>query len=139
MPSLPRPLPRLPTAALVVACHGCVEPPPKINSLPPAGLAMRVHVFGSSAADVNQALIAANKTNPPLHVVNEGGDGDVFLGLENDSPMCVPPTGLCSFKVSYRVRDKAGEVVATNTTSVTAQSDRCANLCSVAVNNVVVK
>jgi hypothetical protein len=98
-----------------------------------------VHVFGASATEVNDAFIAAQKTTPSFHVLHDGGDGDVIVGLENDSPMCVPPTGLCSFKVSYRVRNNNGDALVSNTTTITAQSDRCADLCSQAINNVVVK
>jgi len=107
--------------------------------VPASGLSLRVHIFGSSAADVNDAFIAAHKNTPAFHVVNEGGDGDVLVGLENDSPLCVPPTGLCSFKVGYRVRNNQGEAVASTTTTITAQSDHCGGLCAQAINNVVVR
>lgn len=127
------------TLGLAIMCDACLDPPPKITTLPPAGLSVRVHIFGAAANEVNQAFLAVNKNNPSFHIVNDGGDGDILLGLENDSPMCVPPTGLCSFKVAYRIRDKTGEAVATNTTSITAESDHCADLCARAVNNVVVK
>ena len=53
--------------------------------------------------------------------------------------MCAPPTGLCSFKVSYRVKNNGGETIVSNTTTITSQSDHCANLCVAAINNVVVK
>jgi hypothetical protein len=107
--------------------------------VPAAGLKLRVHVFGSSATDVNEAFLLVNKNTPAFRVVNEGGDGDVLVGLENDSPMCVPPTGLCSFKVGYRVRNNAGDTLVNQLTTVTAQSDHCASLCTQAINNVVVK
>jgi hypothetical protein len=129
----------LATFGLVFSILSCVEVPPKITSLPPGGLSVRVHIFGAAANEVNQAFQAANNNNPSFHVVVDGGEGDIVVGLENDSPMCVPPTGLCSFKVSYRVRDKAGEAVASNTTSINAQGDHCEDLCAKAVNNVVVK
>jgi hypothetical protein len=102
-------------------------------------MSLRVHIFGAEATEVHDAFVAANKNTPKFHVVNDGGDGDVLLGLENDSPMCVPPTGLCSFKIGYRVRNNSGEAVTSGTTTVTAQSDKCASLCSIAINNVVVK
>jgi len=139
MPPLSSPFVRGLAALTLALASGCLEPPPKITTLPPGGLSVRVHIFGAAANEVNQAFLAVNKNNPTFHMVNDGGDGDVLLGLENDSPMCVPPTGLCSFKVSYRVRDKAGEQVLSNTTSINAQGDQCAELCARAVNNVVVK
>jgi hypothetical protein len=117
----------------------CVAPPPRVAAVSAAGLSLRVHVFGASATEVNDAFVAANKTTPNFHVVHDGGDGDLVLGVENDSPMCVPPTGLCSFKISYRVLSNGGEALTANTTTITAQSDRCANLCTQAINNVVVK
>jgi hypothetical protein len=124
--------------ALLVSTPACVPPPPNIAAVPPSGMSLRVHIFGAEATDVHDAFVAANKNTPKFHVVNDGGDGDVLLGLENDSPMCVPPTGLCSFKIGYRVRNNSGEAVTSGTTTVTAQSDKCASLCSVAINNVVV-
>jgi hypothetical protein len=51
----------------------------------------------------------------------------------------VAPTGLCSFKISYRIRDNNGVVLQAATTSVTATSEHCADLCSKALNNVAVK
>ncbi len=134
------PLARGAAAALVaLACYECVPPPPQVTSVPASGLSLRVHVFGASATDVNEAFLAAQKTTKSFHVVHDGGDGDLVVGLENDSPMCVPPTGLCSFKISYRLRNNNGDPLASNTTTVTAQSDHCANLCAQAINNVVVK
>jgi hypothetical protein len=132
-------------AVLAVAGYECLPPPPpRVTSVPPAGLALRVHVFGASATEVNDAFVAAHKSTPSFRVVQDGaggggGDGDVLVGLENDSPMCVPPTGLCSFKVSYRVRNNAGDALASNTTTINAQSDHCADLCAQAINNVVVR
>jgi hypothetical protein len=122
-----------------LAAYACIPPPPAVANVPATGLSLRIHVFGASAADVNNAFIAANQNTPAFHVVNQGGDGDLILGLENDSPMCAPPTGLCSFKVSYRVKNNGGETIVSNTTTITSQSDHCANLCVAAVNNVVVK
>jgi hypothetical protein len=126
-------------AAFALTAYACVPPPPKVNNLPPAGLSVRVHIFGASASEVNDAFNAAHKNTPTFHIVNQGGDGDVLLGLENDSPMCVPPTGLCSFKVSYRVRNNSGETLASANSTITAESDHCSNLCTQAINNVVVK
>jgi hypothetical protein len=124
---------------LALAAFACAPPPPSVDAVPASGLSLRVHIFGASATDVNDAFAAAHKNTPAFHVVNEGGDGDVVIGLENDSPMCVPPTGLCSFKVGYRVRNNVGDAVASATTTITAQSDRCSGLCAQAINNVVVK
>ena len=126
-------------ALALLASVACTPPPPNVARVPASGLSLRVHVFGSSASDVNDAFIAANKKTPAFHVVRDGGDGDLVVGLENDSPMCVAPTGLCSFKVSYRVRNNDGEAVAAATTTITAQADHCAHLCTEAINNVVVK
>jgi hypothetical protein len=130
---------RVAAVVVALACHACIPPPPQVTAVPNTGLSLRVHVFGASATDVNEAFIAAHKNTPTFHVVHDGGDGDLIVGLENDSPMCVPPTGLCSFKVSYRVRSNSGEPLVSNTTTITAQSDHCANLCTQAINNVVVK
>jgi hypothetical protein len=133
------PILRILAAAAALTLAGCIPPPPKVTAIPTTGLSLRVHIFGASASDVNDAFVAAHKNNPAFHVVNEGGDGDILVGLENDSPMCVPPTGLCSFQVGYRIRNNGGEALASATTTITARSDRCSDLCTQAINNVVVK
>lgn len=117
----------------------CVEPPPKIASIPPQGLALRVHVFGADAQEARGYFDSAKGNNRGLSIVQEGGDGDVLLGLENDSPKCVPPTALCSYKISFRVRDPKGQTLQTSTTTVTATSDKCSELCSKALVQVVTK
>jgi hypothetical protein len=122
----------------VAVVFACVEPPPKM-SLPPGNLALKVYVFGASAQEARRTFEAAKQTNQGFSVVNEGGDGEVLIGLENDSPKCVQPTALCSFRYAYRVKSYKGDVVATGSSTVSANSDRCADLCSKALNNLVVK
>ena len=117
----------------------CIEPPPKIASIPPQGLAVRVHVFGAQAQEARGTFQEVRKHNQQFKLVNEGGDGEILVGLENDSPKCVAPTALCSYKVSYRIKDRKGDVVASATTSVSASSDKCNDLCAKALVNVVTK
>jgi hypothetical protein len=125
--------------ALMAGLYACVEPPPKIDSIPASGLSLRVKVFGASAQDSEKSFEAVKQNNKNFAIVQDGGDGEVLVGLDNDSPACVPPTGLCSYKVSYRIRDNAGNVVAQETTSVQATSDHCQGLCAKALTNVSVK
>jgi hypothetical protein len=125
--------------ALVAGAHACIEAPPKIAAIPASGLALRVYAFGASAQDARRAFEAVHQNNTQFTVVNEGGDGDVLVGLENDSPKCVPPTALCSLKISFRVRDNKGEILHAATTTVSASSDRCTEICSKALINVAVK
>jgi hypothetical protein len=132
----------LPFAAVtlaVVGIYACAEAPPKIAAIPSGGLAIRVYTFGASAEDARRSFQAVKENNKTFSVVREGGDGEVLLGLDNDSPKCVAPTGLCSFKISYRIRDNNGVVLQAMTTSVTATSEHCSDLCSKALNNVAVK
>ncbi|MBS2011656.1 MAG: hypothetical protein JST00_01985 [Deltaproteobacteria bacterium] len=126
-------------AAPLATFLACVEPPPKIASIPSGGLALRVHVFGADAKEARGYFDAAKQNNRGFTVVQEGGDGDVVVGLENDSPKCVAPTALCSYKVSYRVRDRKGETLQTTTTTVSATSDKCADLCSKALVQITTK
>jgi len=124
----------------VVACvHACVEAPPKISAIPPSGLSLRVYAFGASAQDARRAFEAIHQNNTQFTVVNQGGDGEILVGLENDSPKCVPPTALCEMKISFRVRDNKGETLHAATTTVSASSDRCSEICSKALINVAVK
>ena len=128
----------------ILGAGACVEgffreAPPKIAALPPTALAVRVYAFGASAQEARRSFEAVKQNNPTFSVVNNGGDGDLTIGLENDSPKCVPPTGLCSFKVSYRVRDNKGEILHASSTTISASSDRCSDLCAKALNNVAVK
>lgn len=125
--------------AMVATLYACVEPPPKIDSIPASGLSLRVKIFGASAQDSENSFQAVKQNNKNFAIVQDGGDGEVLVGLDNDSPACVPPTGLCSYKVSYRIRDNAGNVVAQETTSVQATSDHCNGLCAKALTNVSVK
>ncbi|MBX3192416.1 MAG: hypothetical protein KF819_35825 [Labilithrix sp.] len=123
---------------VAIGAGACVEPPPKIPAIPASGLALRVHVFGASATDALQRFRSVREKNPSFSVVNDGGDGEVLLGLDNDSPKCVAPTALCSFRVAYRIKDRRGEIVASQSTTVQATSDRCADLCTKALNKVAV-
>lgn len=139
---MPKHLAHLSIAAVAIAALGiyaCVEPPPKIAAIPSSGLALRVYTFGAAAEDARRAFQAVKENNKAFSVVREGGDGEVLVGLDNDSPQCVPPTGLCSFKISYRIRDNSGAIVQAATTSVNATSEHCADLCSKALNNVAVR
>ncbi len=126
-------------AAAGIGLHACVEPPPKIAAIPPTGLALRVHVFGASAAEARRSIEAVKENNKTFSVVKEGGDGEVLLGLENDSPKCVAPTAICSYKIAVRIRDNESKVVHASTTTVTASSDRCSDLCAKALVDVAVK
>jgi hypothetical protein len=124
---------------VLAATYACVEPPPKIAAIPAGGLSVRLHVFGASAIDARHTFDAAKENNKSFVVVKEGGDGEVLVGLDNDSPKCVEPTALCSYKVAYRIKDAKGDVVAQSTTSVAASGEHCGDLCARALNNVVVK
>jgi serine/threonine-protein kinase len=117
----------------------CVEPPPKIAAIPAGGLALRLYVFGASALDARQAFDAAKHTNKNLRIVREGGDGELLVGLENDSPKCVAPMALCSFKVALRIKNNDGKVVHRSTTTASANAERCADLCDRALSSMVVK
>jgi hypothetical protein len=117
----------------------CNEPPPKVASIPPQGMSLRVFAFGASAQDARNAFEAARQTNQKLRIVREGGDGEVLVGLENDSPKCVAPTALCSFKVVFRIKDNQGKVVNQQSTAVSANAERCNELCDRALNQMVVK
>ena len=116
-----------------------MEAPPKISAIPASGLSLRVYAFGASAQDARRAFEAVHQNNTQFTVVNQGGDGEVLVGLENDSPKCVPPTALCSMKISFRVRDNNGAILHAATTTVSASSDRCTEICSKALINVAVK
>jgi hypothetical protein len=128
-------------AAITVgaAIEACAEPPPKIASIPPSGISLRVFVFGASAQNGYQAFEAAKQTNKNLRIVHEGGDGEVLVNLENDSPKCVPPTALCSYKLAFRIRDNQGKVVHATTTTADANAEHCSGLCEKALNSMVVK
>lgn len=126
-------------ASGAIAAWACVEPPPKIAAIPAGGLSIRLHVFGATAMDAKQTFDAAKQNNKNLHIVQQGGDGEVLVGLDNDSPKCVEPTALCSFKVVYRVKNANGEVVALGATTASANADRCSDLCARALNQVTVK
>ena len=117
----------------------CIDPPPKIASIPSSGLALRVHVFGADAQAARGYFDSAKQNNRGFTVVQEGGDGEVLVGLENDSPKCVAPTALCSSRRGFRVRDRRGEALQATTTTVSAPADKCPELCSKALVQVVTK
>lgn len=125
--------------AVVAGARACMEAPPKIAAIPASGLSLRVYAFGASAQDARRAFEAVHQNNSQFKVVNEGGDGEVVIGLENDSPKCVQPTALCSLEISYRIRDNKGNVLRAATTTVSASADRCSEICSKALINVAVK
>ncbi|HEX7665687.1 MAG TPA: hypothetical protein VF407_14270 [Polyangiaceae bacterium] len=122
-----------------VGVYACVEPPPKIDSIPQSGLSLRVTAFGASAEDMKSQLRAVKQNNKGFSVVADGGDGEVLIGLDNDSPTCVQPTALCSYKVAYRIRDNDGKIVAEDVTEVTATSEKCMGLCTKALNDISVR
>jgi hypothetical protein len=124
---------------LALGSHACVEPPPKIPAVPLSGLALRLYVFGASAQEARQTFAAVRENNPSFALVGAGGDGEVLVGLENDSPHCVAPTAMCSYRVSYRIKDNAGTVLRASTTTIEATSDRCSDLCDQALTHVAVK
>src|SRR5438105_412303 len=127
-------------AAAAIVVYACVEPPPKISAIPTNGLALKVFVFGASAQEARRAFQAVKETNQSFSIVNEGGDGELLVGLENDAPKCVQPTALCQYRVAFRVRNYKGEVVhSAVATTISASSDRCPDLCAKALNNMVVK
>jgi hypothetical protein len=124
---------------LTLGAYACIEPPPKIAAVPASGFALRLHVFGASAVEAQRTFAAVKQNNPSFALVDEGGDGEVLVGLENDSPHCVAPTAMCSYRVSYRITDNDGVVLAAKTTTVDATSDSCSDLCAQALNHVAVK
>jgi len=126
-------------AASVSSLFACIEPPPKIAAIPAAGFALRVHVFGASAEDALRAIESVKQNNPSFSVVPAGGDGEVLVGLEKDTGACVEPTALCSFRVSYRVKNAKGDVLRADTELVSATSDHCNLICDKALNSAVTK
>ena len=124
---------------LTLGAYACIEPPPKIAAVPASGFALRLHVFGASAVEAQRTFAAVKQNNPSFALVDEGGDGEVLVGLENDSPHCVAPTAMCSYRVSYRITDNDGVVLAAKTTTIDATSDSCSDLCAQALNHVAVK
>ena len=124
---------------LAASFAACMEPPPKIDSIPASGLSLRLHNFGASAQDARSAFQAVRQSNKNFALVREGGDGEVLVGLENDSPKCVAPTALCSYKVAVRIKNNAGKVVHSSVFDVSANGERCGDLCDKALNSMVVK
>lgn len=128
---------RIATLGLFLAA--CVEPPPKIAAIPAGGLSLRVYVFGASADDAKRTFAAAHRNNDGFHLVDDAGDADLVVGLENDSPACVAPTAFCSFRVAYRVRDKEGSVIDEGGSTMSATASSCTNVCAIALRNVATK
>jgi hypothetical protein len=124
------------TGALAVAC---VEAPPALPALASKPLSIRLHVFGADAEDAHDAVVSLKRNNPNFAVVQDGGDGDVLIGIEKDSAQCVEPTAHCSYRISYRVRRAGGEVVLARDETILADSDSCSRLCDKALNKVAVK
>jgi hypothetical protein len=127
------------TVVAAVPFTACVEPPPKIAAMPASGLSLRLYTFGASAKEAREAFELVKANNKSFALVREGGDGEVLVGLENDSPKCVQPTALCSFKVAYRIKDNQGKVVHASTTTISANAERCTGLCERALNNIAVR
>lgn len=132
-----RPVRILAFAALLAPA--CVEPPPRIPAIPESGFAIRLHVFGAQAKAARRAFDAVKVNNRSFSIVGEGGDGEVVVGLDEESTKCVEPTALCSFRISYRVKDPNGRVVEEVSGTVTASSDRCSMLCAKALNNTAAR
>ena len=128
-------------AALVLGASfaACVTPPPKIASIPASGLSLRLYVFGADAEKAHHTFEAIKENNPSFSLVNQGGDAEVVVGLEQDSGACVEPTALCSYQVSYRIRSADGTVLGEATTNVNASASQCSGLCTQALNDVTVK
>lgn len=124
---------------IALVSTGCVESPPKIATIPASGLSLRVYAFGASAGDARRTFAAAHRNNDGFHLVDDAGDADIVVGLENDSPACVAPTALCSFRVAYRVRNKEGTAIDEGGATVTATSSSCTNVCSIALRDVATK
>ncbi|MCC6748582.1 MAG: hypothetical protein IT371_13045 [Deltaproteobacteria bacterium] len=115
--------------ATTVLCGCLLEPAPKIAALPPAGLALRVDVFGAQAEDGRGMFDSVRQTNPRLRFVKEGGDGEILMGLDRDNAACVPPTAYCEYRVALRVRDATKKVVHFELTTVGASAESCAMIC----------
>jgi hypothetical protein len=126
-------------AALTSAAFAaaCIEPPPVIPSIPASGLKLRVFAFGYFAENAVSTFDSVTQNNPSFAVVQQGGDGEVLIGLEQDTPSCVEPTALCSLRVSYRVKNPQGVVVKADSELVSANSDRCMNICERALTSAI--
>jgi hypothetical protein len=132
----------LASSAVVVApmlALACAEPPPRIPEIPAAGLAVRLHVFGASAKDARGVFEAVKESNPTFSVVPSGGDGEILVGLDQTTTTCVEPTAVCEFRVSYRIKNGAGEVIHGGTEDIVASSDSCSRICDGALVATVTK
>lgn len=116
----------------------CVAPPPSISALQGQNLAIKVFVFGADAEDAKSAFEGVHSNNPTFTVVQSGGDADVLVGIEKDSAKCVEPTALCSYRISYRVRNAAGDLLKEDSATVLQDADSCARLCKKVLNKVAV-
>ncbi len=130
----------LPLTAALFSILGlsCVAPPPTINALSGRNLAIKVFVFGADAEDAKDAFEGIHSNNQTFTVVQSGGDADVLIGLEKDSAKCVEPTALCSYRISYRVRNPKGELLKEDSQTILQDADSCARLCKKVLNKVAV-
>jgi hypothetical protein len=127
------------TGLLGLGGASCIEPIPKMTGIPVTGLSLRVHVFGADAVDALSTIEAARQNNPELKLVTDGtGDGELLLGLDQDTSKCVEPTGFCEYKISYRVKDSAGRVRVADSTAISVSDSSCSQLCSKALRKAVV-
>lgn len=126
------------SAALPLLLVSCMEPAPKIDAIPSTGLALRVHVFGAAAEDGRAMFNSVRDTNQKLRFVQEGGDGEVLLGIDQDNARCVEPTAYCEFRVAYRIRNASGKVVFAEATKVGLSADSCSSLCRRALQKAAV-
>ena len=114
----------------------CVAPPPSINALTGRNLSVKVFVFGADAAEAKDAFEGVHSNNPTFTVVPNGGDADILIGIEKDSAKCVEPTALCSYRISYRVRNPKGELLLEDSATILQDADSCARLCKKVLNKV---
>ncbi len=126
-------------AAAALVLFACVTPPPRIAAIPASGLAVRVHVFGAEAEDALRTFQLVNQNNQSFSIVSAGGDGEILVGLEKDTGACVEPTALCTYRISYRIKNAKGDVLRTDTELVSATSDHCTVICDQAISNAVTK
>ncbi len=125
------------TAALfALAGLSCVAPPPSISALSGRNLAIKVFVFGADAEEAKSAFEGVHSNNPTFTVVQSGGDADVLIGIEKDSAKCVEPTALCSYRISYRVRNTKGELLKEDSATILQDADSCSRLCKKVLNKV---
>jgi hypothetical protein len=125
--------------AVPMLAVACVAPPPRIPAIPPAGLAVRLHVFGASAKDARGVFEAVKEMNPSFSVVPSAGDGEILVGLDQTTTTCVEPTAVCEFRVSYRIKDASGAVIHSATEDIVASANSCSRICDEALIATVTK